>query len=304
MVFYGNRRLLSISNEFKLSCMIIFHRSKDLQSYLYIQRKKGNSIGFVPTMGALHKGHVNLVQQSIEKNELAVCSIFINPTQFNNQSDFEKYPHTIQADIEQLQKAGCQVLFLPSLEEIYPTGTHELKYYELDFLETVLEGKFRPGHFQGVCQVMDRLLAIISPTDLFMGNKDYQQCMVVQKLIELNGWQQQIQFHACPTFREDDGLAMSSRNLRLNKEQRSKAILLFKILEHLKKEIVPGSLSSIKQKAISLLTDHGFKVDYVEIADAKTLSLVTEWYGKQQLIALIAAFIGEVRLIDNMILND
>jgi pantoate--beta-alanine ligase len=284
--------------------MIIFHRSKDIQSYLHKKRKKGISIGFVPTMGALHKGHINLVQQAIEKNELAVCSIFINPTQFNNQSDFEKYPHTIQADIEQLQKAGCQVLFSPSIEEIYPIGTNVLKQYELGFLETVLEGKFRPGHFQGVCQVMDRLLSIISPTDLFMGSKDYQQCMVVQKLIELNGWQQQIQFHACHTFREEDGLAMSSRNLRLNKEQRSKAILLFKILEHLKKEIVPGSLSSIKQKAISLLTDHGFKVDYVEIADAKTLSLVTEWDGKQQLIALIAAFIGEVRLIDNMILTD
>ena len=138
MVFYGNRRLQSISNEYKIQGMIIFHSAKDLQSYLYIQRKKGNSIGFVPTMGALHKGHVNLVQQAIEKNELAVCSIFINPTQFNNQSDFEKYPHTIQADIEQLQKAGCEVLFLPSVEEIYPIGTNVFKQYKLGFLETVL----------------------------------------------------------------------------------------------------------------------------------------------------------------------
>ncbi len=284
--------------------MIIFHRLKDVQSYLHTERKKGNSIGFVPTMGALHKGHINLVQQSIAKNDRSVCSIFVNPTQFNNPSDFEKYPTTFQTDIEQLLKAGCDILFLPSAEEMYPAGTHELKQYELGFLETVLEGKFRPGHFQGVCQVMDRLLSIISPTDLFMGMKDYQQCMVVQKLIQLNGWQQQIQFHACPTIREDDGLAMSSRNLRLNKEQRSKAVLFYKILEHFKKEIVPGSLSSIKQKAISVLTDHGFKVDYVEIADAQTLASVTDWDGKQQLTALIAAFIGEVRLIDNMILND
>lgn len=284
--------------------MIIFHKAKDLQSYLHILRKKGNTLGYVPTMGALHKGHINLVQRTIEKNDLAVCSIFINPSQFNNKADFEKYPNTIKHDIEQLLIVNCNILFLPSVNEIYPTGTKELKHYELGYLEFLLEGKFRPGHFQGVCQVMDRLLSIIHPADLFMGSKDYQQCMVVQKLIELRAWQHQIQFNACPTFREDDGLAMSSRNLRLTKEQRSKAVFIYKTLEYLKNEIAPGSLSAIKQKAISVLADNGFKVDYVELADTKKLSLVSEWDGKQQLTALIAAFIGEVRLIDNMILTD
>lgn len=284
--------------------MIIFHKAKDLQSYLHILRKKGNTLGYVPTMGALHKGHINLVQRTIEKNDLAVCSIFINPSQFNNKADFEKYPNTIRHDIEQLLIVNCNILFLPSVNEIYPTGTKELKHYELGYLEFLLEGKFRPGHFQGVCQVMDRLLSIIHPADLFMGSKDYQQCMVVQKLIELRAWQHQIQFNACPTFREDDGLAMSSRNLRLTKEQRSKAVFIYKMLEYLKNEIAPGSLSAIKQKAISVLTDNGFKVDYVELTDTKKLSLVSEWDGKQQLTALIAAFIGEVRLIDNMILTD
>lgn len=284
--------------------MIIFHRAKDIQSYLLTLPKKETSIGFVPTMGALHKGHISLVQQATEKSELVVCSIFVNPTQFNNASDFEKYPHPIQLDIEQLLLAGCEVLFLPSVEEIYPSGMLQLKQYDLGFLETVLEGFYRPRHFQGVCQVMDRLLSIITPKDVFMGSKDYQQLMVVQKLIDLKGWHQQLQLHACPTIRETDGLAMSSRNLRLTKEQRSKAVSIYETLLYLKNELVAGSLLNIKQNAIAHLTAAGFKVDYVEITNATTLSLVTHWDGKEQLTALIAAFIGEVRLIDNMILTD
>jgi pantoate--beta-alanine ligase len=263
--------------------MLIFHRSNDLSNYLQAEKKKGKTIGFVPTMGALHKGHLNLVQRAIGKIDLSLCSIFINPTQFNNPADFKKYPTTIQTDIQQLLLANCDLLFLPTVEEIYPSGLNNLLHYDLGFLETVLEGSFRPGHFQGVCQVMDRLLSIINPTDLFMGMKDYQQCMVVQKLIEIKNWQEQIHFHACPTLREGDGLAMSSRNLRLSVEQREKAVVIYQTLQYLQHD--------------------GFKIDYVEIADANTLHLIDDWDGQQQLCALIAAFTGEVRLIDNMILN-
>jgi pantoate--beta-alanine ligase len=284
--------------------MIIFHAAGLLSQYLHLQQQKGIITGFVPTMGALHKGHISLIKQSKNVAQLTVCSIFVNPTQFNNKADFDKYPNTLAKDTELLLKEGCDVLFVPSVPEIYPMNFLEQPVYELGFLDTVLEGYYRPGHFQGVCQVMDRLLSIVQPQHLFMGLKDYQQCMVVQKLIELKQWQQQIQFHACPTLREKDGLAMSSRNMRLTPPQRLNAGAIYKTLLMLKESIEPGTLNTIKQKAITLLETNGFIIDYVEVADAKTLELVNEWDGKKAVCALIAAFMGDVRLIDNMILTD
>jgi pantoate--beta-alanine ligase len=291
------------SNINKTDSMIIFHATGPLSTHLNLQLKKGLTIGFVPTMGALHQGHISLIEQSKEQAQLTVCSIFVNPTQFNNKADFDKYPNTLTNDIELLLKAGCDVLFVPSVDELYPDGLPVPGHYELGFLETVLEGYYRPGHFQGVCQVMDRLLTIVHPHHLFMGMKDYQQCMVVRKLIELKQWQHQIQFHACPTLREKDGLAMSSRNLRLTPEQRAKAGTIYETLFMLKENLQPGSLISLKQSAITHLQNCGLKVDYVEIADALTLELRDEWNGKNKITALIAAFIGDVRLIDNMVLT-
>lgn len=291
------------SNINKPVSMIIFHNAGQLSSYLQSVRKKSQSTGFVPTMGALHEGHISLIKQSKTTSHITICSIFVNPTQFNNKADFEKYPSTLEKDVELLLVSGCDILFVPSVEEIYPGGTGEKPSYDLGFLETVLEGFYRPGHFQGVCQVMDRLLNIVQPNHLYMGLKDYQQCMVVRRLIELKQWQNQIQFHGCPTLREPDGLAMSSRNLRLSPEERNKAAAIYQALMLMKENVKPGSLAELKEKARLHLIQNGFRIDYVEIADAVTLELKSEWNGTQQLTALIAAFIGDVRLIDNMRLN-
>jgi pantoate--beta-alanine ligase len=278
--------------------MLIFHTVRQLQQYLGLQKKKGFSTGFVPTMGALHQGHLSLIEQSNKITDLTICSIFVNPTQFNDPKDFEKYPVTIAADIEFLLKAGVHVLFLPSVMEIYPNGTTTSPHYNLGFLETVLEGEYRPGHFQGVYQVMHRLLAIVNADDLFMGQKDYQQCMVISHLIETEKIHTQL--HIAPTLRETDGLAMSSRNVRLTKQQRQTAVAISQTLIEMKKQLQPGSLRKIKDDASAFLASKGFKVDYTEIANADTLALVDNWNGSDPLVALIAAHIGEVRLIDNM----
>lgn len=283
--------------------MLIFHRAHQLHNYLSSERKKGKHIGFAPTMGALHKGHLSLIEESKKNCDINVCSIFVNPTQFNSASDFEKYPITLKADTELLLNADCTILFLPAAKEIYPNGTADLTVYDLGFLDTVLEGPARPGHFQGVCQVMESLLAIVMPHHLFMGSKDYQQCMVVKRLIELKKWKHQIQFHVCPTLREADGLAMSSRNMRLNDEERKDAVWISKTLRMMKNELQPGSLKQLKQKAIDVLRVHSFKPDYAEIADADTLELINEWDGYTPLVGLIAAYCGDVRLIDNMVLT-
>ena len=271
--------------------MILFKRAGDLAGWLEQQRATGRSIGFVPTLGALHAGHISLIDISKKSTSLTVCSIFINPTQFNNLSDFQKYPITLEKDIYGLEKAGTDALFLPEVEEIYPGGTGGLEHYDLGVLETILEGKFRPGHFQGVCQVMRRLLDIVRPDHLFMGQKDYQQCMVVRRLLELMGAATEL--HPCPIVREADGLAMSSRNLRLTEAERKNAPAIYQALCLLKEG---GSIAEAKK----ILELAEFRIDYVEVADAKTLMPVT---GKEEkVVALVAAFQGEIRLIDNMIL--
>ncbi len=283
--------------------MIIFKKAADLRLYLDEQKKNDRSVGFAPTMGALHKGHISLLEASKKENDLTVCSIFVNPTQFNDPTDFEKYPVTIEKDIYLLEKAGCDILFLPPVAEIYPDGFNKQKKYDLGKLETILEGKFRPGHFQGVCMVMERLLDIIHPDKLYLGQKDYQQCMVIKQLIRLMGMENTSALIVCPTLREPDGLAMSSRNMRLNEEERKRAVTIYNILTGIKNNLRPSSVVTIKDKAIEELTSKGFKVDYVEIADAITLEPVIKWDGSQKLVALIAAFNNEVRLIDNMLIN-
>ncbi len=280
--------------------MLIFHKVSHVRKWLDQQVLTRQSIGFVPTMGALHQGHLSLIEQSRERTQVTVSSIFVNPTQFNDPKDFEKYPVTIQQDIELLIKTGCDILFLPSASEIYPKGTAHLPHYELGYLETVLEGKYRPGHFQGVCQVVHQLLEIVQPNQLFLGQKDFQQCMVIKKLIEQTGLSTHVQI--IPTLRENDGLAMSSRNMRLTESERLKAIAIHHTLLYIKEQLHPGSVLQLKQNAIDYLKDNGFRVDYAELAKADTLELVDEWNGQDKLVALIAAYLNEVRLIDNMIL--
>jgi pantoate--beta-alanine ligase len=284
--------------------MIIFKYAEPLARYIQQQKTAGKQIGFVPTMGALHNGHIALINQSKQATAVTVCSIFVNPTQFNNPTDYQLYPNTIEKDIMKLEAAGCDALFLPSIAEMYPQGTTGLEQYDLGYLETLLEGKFRPGHFQGVCQVMFRLLNMVQPHQLFMGQKDYQQCMVVSRLLTL--MKSGIQLVTCPTLREPDGLAMSSRNMRLSLPDRQLATTIYQSLTFIKQQLNQGiSWPVIKEQAEKMLTDAGFKIDYVELADANTLQPATAattsvYQGAR--VALIAAFLHDVRLIDNMLM--
>ena len=282
--------------------MIIFKHSADLTSQLQKLKAVKSSIGFVPTMGALHGGHISLLKKSKEICDVTISSIFINPTQFNNAGDFKKYPVTPEQDIYTLEKNGCDILFLPDVNEIYPDGTNTKKHFEIGYLENIMEGKYRPGHFQGVCQVVKQLLEIVNPTHLFMGQKDYQQSMVIKKLLELENFD--IELIICPTQREANGLAMSSRNLRLNKQEREIAAEIYKTLLTVKQKIKPGSLHKLKIEAQQNLIKKKLKPDYVEIAKADNLEPVNEWNGTDNLVILAAAIIGEVRLIDNILLKD
>ena len=282
--------------------MILFKRAGDLTRWLEQQRLSGKSIGFVPTMGALHAGHISLIAISKKSAGVTVCSIFINPTQFNDPRDFQKYPITLEKDIALLEQSGTDVLFLPEIDEVYPDGTSGLERYDLGRIETLLEGRYRPGHFQGVCQVMRRLLDVVRPDDLFMGQKDYQQCMVVERLLGLRGMPTRL--HRCPILREPDGLAMSSRNMRLTPEQRQKATAIYKALQSIREGWVGAEpVSALITAATRSLETAGFRVDYVSIADATTLEPLDYRPIPNRAVALIAAFLGEVRLIDNMALS-
>ena len=283
--------------------MIIFKKTEDLKNYLRnFRNNKKLKMGFVPTMGALHQGHISLVEACKKENDLSVCSIFVNERQFNNRIDFEKYPASVDGDIYKLEKAGCGVLFLPTEVEVYP-APYANKHFDLGNIETVLEGAYRPGHFQGVCQVVERLLDIVRPDVLYLGQKDYQQCIIIKKLVDLMGKSDKINIRIHPTMREADGLAMSSRNIRLSKEDREKAPNIHKTLMHIKNNLHEGDLKQLKNQAKEKLQIHDFKIDYLEVADAETLKLVNELKEKQKLVALVAASLREVRLIDNLLLN-
>ncbi len=279
--------------------MIIIKLANDLSNYLKQKINEGEKIGFVPTMGALHEGHFSLISDAKKKSSLVVCSIFINPTQFNNQDDFKYYPVTIEKDIQLLIKYECDILFLPGHEEIYK-DSHLSKTYSLGNLETTLEGLHRPGHFQGVCQVVDRLLEIVEPNYLYIGQKDYQQCKVITRLVDIKGKKNQIKIYIVPTVREENGLAMSSRNMRLSKMQYINAAAIYKTLLFIKQNL-HIDFNQLKRTAIKNLEEKGFVVDYVEIVNANNLQTVESI--DQPLVALVAASIDKVRLIDNILLN-
>jgi len=279
--------------------MIIIKRTQKIKDFVSKLKLGGKKIGFVPTMGALHDGHISLIKKSKSQNSLTICSIYVNPTQFNNVIDLNKYPVTLESDIDKLEMAACDVLFLPSTDEMY-LNDEVNEHYDLGMLEHILEGKYRPGHFQGVCIIVDKLLTAIKPNTLYLGKKDYQQCMVINKMITDKKYE--VRLEICDTIREPGGLAMSSRNLRLNEVERIDALKIIETLINIKKNIKPGNLEEIKIKATKYLTKNGYKVDYTEIADAATLEIVSDWDGKVKLVVLVAAYLNNVRLIDNIIL--
>jgi len=271
----------------------------------FLQKSAGNSpnTGYVPTMGALHQGHISLLNRARNSCDRVICSIFVNPTQFNDKSDYEHYPVTIERDIALLEENGCDLLFYPPVSEIYPGGTVSLPHYELGRLEEVFEGKYRPGHFQGVCQVVHRLLELVKPDQLFLGQKDYQQCMVIKRLLEITGKSDKISIQICPTLREESGLAMSSRNMRLTAAEQQQAAILYQTLREVQRTIQAGNLQDLLDRARAGISGTGLIPDYFEIADAVTLERLQSWDGKTRIIALVAAFLNKVRLIDNLIIN-
>jgi pantoate--beta-alanine ligase len=285
--------------------MIIFKTKNELQEYLHVQRSQNKKIGFVPTMGALHDGHISLIINAKKDEMLTVCSIFVNPAQFNDKDDFDKYPSTLGADIALLDMAGCAILYLPSVNEIYPNGVENAISYGFGKLETVLEGAKRLGHFNGVGKVVGILLETIMPDALYMGNKDYQQCLIVKDLCRQMNLSERIRFVFCPTSREADGLAMSSRNRRLTEPQRAIAGIIYQCLISIQSKYSSGGNFAIVQKeCLDLLRAKGFEVDYISLSDANTLEELAQYDPNKKMIALIAAKIGNVRLIDNMMVNE
>jgi pantoate--beta-alanine ligase len=281
--------------------MVICKHSKDLISYLSKIRISENPVGFVPTMGALHKGHISLIKESKKGSAITVCSVFVNPTQFNNPDDFKKYPITIEQDLLMLEENGCDILFLPDENEIYPDKASREKYFDLGFLETILEGRYRPGHFQGVCLIMDKLLDIVKPDLLFLGQKDFQQCLVIKKLIEIK--KVVVEVVVCPIIREPDGLAMSSRNTRLSDEERKLAPELYRTLQSIKNNLNSSNFDHLRKEAIEELEKKTFKVDYLELVSKNNLK-EAHLPTQEPLVLVIAAYISDVRLIDNLIIND
>ena len=255
-------------------------------------------IAFVPTMGALHNGHLDLVRKAFEKSPVVVVSIFVNPTQFNSKEDLEKYPRTLERDVSLLKTIGEVIVFAPTLEEVYPSDFKEINL-NLGELESVMEGKFRPGHFNGVVNVVNRLFHIVQPKYAFFGEKDFQQLAVINKMVELLNLT--VEIIPCATIREPNGLAKSSRNERLTELQKEEALIIINTMNFVKDNMPLFTPSELKNEAISYFNSGTLDLEYLEIVDSKSLTEVNDWSGNNRIC--IAAYCGEVRLIDNMALN-
>ncbi|WP_345953890.1 pantoate--beta-alanine ligase [Mucilaginibacter sp. PAMB04168] len=279
--------------------MKIFTTKNEVSQYLHQLKSAGKTVGFVPTMGALHQGHLSLLAQAQQQASVVVCSIFVNPTQFNDPKDLDKYPRPIEADIQKLEQAGCDVLFNPAVTEMY--ADNENWHLDIGELEHLLEGKFRPGHYQGVMQVVHKLFDIVKPDLAFFGQKDYQQVMVISRMISLLGLP--VKLVMCPIEREADGLAMSSRNIHLTADDRLHSLVLSKALIQAKTGFDGGeALTNIQQQAADLIShEPGTQLEYFEIADGETLREANS--SSNSIVALVAARVGNTRLIDNVIIR-
>ena len=283
--------------------MEIFKTKASLQAYLQEARSTGQKIALIPTMGALHEGHLSLLNYAKPISDIRVCSIFVNPTQFNDPKDLEKYPRPIENDIRLLESVDCDILFLPSVDEMYP-DKNEAWHLDLGELDQIWEGEKRPGHFQGVTQVVYKLFTLVQPDIACFGQKDFQQVMVIKRMIAMKDLP--IQLAICPTIRDQDGLALSSRNARLSEAGKRTALALSRSLQYVKDHIHdPILLAEIKDKALQILTDtDGLSVEYFALCESSTLKEVNHIDFSKQHVALVAAWVEGVRLIDNMILNN
>lgn len=280
--------------------MIILRNLLEVQSLMAELKTENKSIGFVPTMGALHQGHITLVEKSKSQNDFTIVSVFVNPTQFNNLEDLEKYPRTEDADAQLLEQAGVDAVFFPTVEVIYPDGA-ESAQFEFNGLENQMEGKFRPGHFDGVGTVVNRFFEIIQPNRAYFGEKDFQQLRIIQQMVENLGLD--LEIVPVPIKRADDGLAMSSRNKRLTQEMLEESPKIYAILQKAKEYIQTHTVEETKKMVEEEFSKTKMELEYIEIAYEKTLESVTEFAPNQGIRAFIAAFAGDIRLIDNLKLN-
>ncbi len=277
--------------------MEVIHTIKDLQAELSALKILGKKVGLVPTMGALHTGHASLVKRSVSENEVTVVSVFVNPTQFNDKNDLEKYPRTLKADCQLLESCGANFVFAPSVEEMYPQpDTREFTYAPLD---TVMEGAFRPGHFNGVCQIVSKLFDAVRPDRAYFGEKDFQQLAIIREMVRQ--MQLELEIVGCPIIREVDGLAMSSRNARLSKEERENALNISRTLFKSRTFAAAHTVSET-QKMVEDAIDAapGLRLEYFEIVDGNTLQKIGSWDETSYVVGCITVFCGDVRLIDNI----
>lgn len=281
--------------------MYIFKTVQDLQHYISNQKQQTKKIGFVPTMGALHRGHLSLIERAFEDCDLVVCSIFVNPTQFGDPEDLEKYPRPIELDIQKLEKIGCSVLFLPNVTEMYPPNLIS-PTFDLNGLDESMEGAHRPGHFAGVVQVIHRFLDIVQPDFLYMGQKDYQQFAIVKYMLQLMN--SSVQLICVPIAREDDGLAMSSRNIRLSSEGRKKAQRISQMLFEAKEHAKSMSLEKVQQHVFTFIDQHQLEIDYFTIIDGNSLKSIDSFDKATIVTACTTVRIDGVRLLDNIILRE
>jgi pantoate--beta-alanine ligase len=279
--------------------MVLVKTIKELKAHLAGLRKQGN-VGFVPTMGALHYGHISLVNQAFRENPVVVVSIFVNPTQFNDPNDLKRYPRNLEADLKLVEPTGCHLVFVPEAEEIYPEPyTREFNFGPL---EQVMEGKHRPGHFNGVAQVVSRLFEIVEPDKAYFGLKDFQQLAIINKLVKMLDLP--VKIVPCEIIREKNGLAMSSRNELLTAEERQNAALIYKTLKNARKLTGEKSVSDLENRVIEKINKNPFlNVEYFEIVDFENLQPVKSWSDKGKKIGCIAVLCGKIRLIDNIVLN-
>ena len=282
--------------------MKIFSKKKDLKDCLLAHRSGNKTVGFVPTMGALHSGHLSLIKEAQQKNDIVVVSLFVNPTQFDSAEDLKKYPKTIKNDIELLDSVSCDILFTPSVEEIYENNISS-ENFNFDGLEHQMEGKFRKGHFNGVGTVVKTLFKIVAPHKAYFGQKDFQQLQIIKKMVEKHSLK--VEVKGCPIFRQQDGLAMSSRNVRLSKKQKAAAPFVYKVLQEVRKKFNTQSVLEITQWVESQFKNHpSLKLEYFTVADEKSLKPIENKEDLKKYRAFIAVFADEIRLIDNLQLEN